>query len=77
MNMDNSKDINGLVFASNVASVAGAVYLYLKSSRDAGIFVGLWAPTILGLGSLANSNRAAASAAIAAHETASATNPTA
>ncbi|MBC8102669.1 MAG: hypothetical protein H7Z41_08790 [Cytophagales bacterium] len=54
-----NKDINGIVLASSVASIATAIYLYAKGQKDAGIFVGLWAPTILGLGSFINANRAA------------------
>jgi hypothetical protein len=55
-----NKDLNGIVLAASVVSIATSIYLYSKGSRDTGIFVGLWAPTFLGLGSFASANRAAA-----------------
>jgi hypothetical protein len=57
--MESGKEMNGVVLASSLVSIATAVYLYAKGSREAGIFVGLWAPTFLGLGSFFNANRAA------------------
>ena len=54
-----NKDLNGIVLAASVVSIATSIYLYSKGSRDTGIFVGLWAPTFLGLGSFASANRAA------------------
>jgi hypothetical protein len=32
------------------ASILGSAILFLRKNRDAGIFVGLWAPTILSMG---------------------------
>lgn len=54
-----SKDINGIVLASSVASIGISIYLYATGHKEAGIFVGLWAPTFLGLGSFLNATRAA------------------
>jgi hypothetical protein len=62
MSKESGKELNNLVLASSLASIATAVYLYTRGHHDTGIFVGLWAPTILGLGSLANANRAAEAA---------------
>ena len=55
-----NKDINGIVLASSVASIGISIYLYATGHKEAGIFVGLWAPTFLGLGSFVNATRAAA-----------------
>jgi hypothetical protein len=52
------KDINSIVLVASVASIAASIYLFGKGSRDTGIFVGLWAPTFLSLGSFANRNGA-------------------
>jgi hypothetical protein len=41
---------NDIVLASCLASIGIAIYLYTQGKREAGIFVGLWAPTILSLG---------------------------
>ena len=59
MNKDIGRDVNGLMLASSIVSIATAIYLFAKGSKEAGIFVGLWAPTFLGLGSFVNANRAA------------------
>ena len=45
------------VLVSSLASIALAVGLYLTGSKKGGIFVGLWAPTILGIGIYLNSDR--------------------
>jgi hypothetical protein len=47
-----------IVLASCLASIGVAIYLYSQGKRDAGIFVGLWAPTILSLGSFLQAGRA-------------------
>jgi hypothetical protein len=39
-----------VVLASCVVSIGLAIYLYAQGKREAGIFVGLWAPTLLSLG---------------------------
>lgn len=33
-----------------LVSILISLYLYLSGKREAGIFVGLWAPTVLNLG---------------------------
>ena len=50
------KNINSIVLVASAASIAASIYLYGKGSRDTGIFVGLWAPTFLSLGSFASRN---------------------
>jgi hypothetical protein len=39
-----------IAMALALASMIGAVTLFLRKSRESAIFVGLWAPTILTLG---------------------------
>ena len=56
MNQDTNNGRNELVLVSSLASIGLAVYLYASGKKDAGIFVGLWAPTILGLGSFVSAN---------------------
>ena len=63
MNKEGSSDLNGLVLASSVLSIGTAIYLFARGAKDAGIFVGLWAPTFLGLGAFVQANRAGAVAA--------------
>ena len=58
MNQDTNSGRNELVLVSSLASIALAIYLYASGKKDAGIFVGLWAPTILGLGSFMSANKA-------------------
>jgi hypothetical protein len=45
-----NKDIQGLIYGSCLASIAISIYLFVTGKKDTGIFIGLWAPTILGLG---------------------------
>jgi len=40
----------GIYVAGTLASILLSLSLYLTGRREAGIFVGLWAPTILNLG---------------------------
>ncbi|MDQ4126498.1 MAG: hypothetical protein M3151_00835 [Actinomycetota bacterium] len=45
--MDGGK---GFYVGGTVLSIVISLLLYLSGRREAGIFVGLWAPTILNLG---------------------------
>lgn len=58
-----NKDMRELVLASSLTSIVIAIYLYAKGHKEAGIFVGLWAPTILGLGSFVHDNQTTIAAA--------------
>lgn len=49
-----NKDVQGLIYGSCFVSIILAIYLFATGRRDTGIFVGLWAPTILGLGTFFN-----------------------
>ncbi len=40
-----------VILLSSAASIALSIYLFASGKRETGIFVGLWAPTFLGLGS--------------------------
>jgi len=51
MTREMDRATTNLVVASSVASIGLAIYLYARGEKQAAIFVGLWAPTILGLGS--------------------------
>lgn len=62
-----NNEVSSLVLATSLASIVTAIYLYTRGSKDAGIFVGLWAPTFLGLGSFFNATRAVTAAANAAN----------
>jgi len=50
-----NKDVEGLVYGASLVSIATAIYLFATGKKDTGIFVGLWAPTFLGLGTFFNS----------------------
>ena len=50
-----NKDVQLFVYGSSLISIAAAIYLFLSGKRDTGIFVGLWAPTILGFAAYFNS----------------------
>ena len=45
--MDGGK---GIYLGGTLLSIALSLVLYMTGRREAGIFVGLWAPTILNLG---------------------------
>lgn len=49
-----NKDVQGLIYGSSFVSIIVAIYLFVTGKKDLGIFVGLWAPTILGLGTFFN-----------------------
>ncbi len=40
----------GVYVGGTLLSILISIYLYASGKREAGIFVGLWAPTILNLG---------------------------
>ena len=40
----------GIYVAGTLISILLSLYLYLSGKRETGIFVGLWAPTVLSLG---------------------------
>ena len=40
----------GIYLGGTLLSILLSLYLYTTGKREAGIFVGLWAPTILDLG---------------------------
>ena len=46
------------VMATSLASIVLAIGLYASGNKKAGLFVGLWAPTILGIGTYLNSDKA-------------------
>ena len=46
-----TKDTQTLVLGASLISIFLSIYLFITGKRETGIFIGLWAPTILGLGS--------------------------
>lgn len=40
----------GIYVGGTLISILISLYLYLSGKRETGIFVGLWAPTVLSLG---------------------------
>jgi len=40
----------GIYVGGTLLSILLALYLYMSGRRETGIFVGLWAPTVLNLG---------------------------
>lgn len=54
-----NKEVNGFVLTASLASIATAIFLYARGNKEAGIFVGLWAPTFLGLATVYNGYQAA------------------
>lgn len=55
-----NKQNNDLVLAASLASIVTSVCLYASGRKEIGVFVGLWAPTFLSLGSFLNEAGAAA-----------------
>ena len=49
------KDVQGLVYGASLVSIVMAIYMFATGKKDTGIFIGLWAPTFLGLGTFFNS----------------------
>lgn len=54
-----NQQLNGVVLASSVASIGLSIYLFAKKEHHTAIFVGLWAPTFLALGSFLQATTAA------------------
>jgi hypothetical protein len=52
-----NKDVQALIYGSSLLSIVAAIYIFVSGKRDLGIFVGLWAPTILSLGVFFNTER--------------------
>ena len=50
-----NKDVQGLVYGASLVSIVMAIYMFATGKKDTGIFIGLWAPTFLGLGTFFNS----------------------
>jgi hypothetical protein len=57
-----NKQNNDIILAASLLSIATSIYLYASGRKEAGIFVGLWAPTFLGLGSFLNEARSVGTA---------------
>ncbi|MBV9849134.1 MAG: hypothetical protein JO250_05535 [Armatimonadetes bacterium] len=49
-----NKDVQGLIYGASLVSIILAIYMFVTGKRDTGIFIGLWAPTFLGLGTFFN-----------------------
>lgn len=45
----------GIYIAGTLISIVLSLYLFLSGKRETGIFVGLWAPTVLQLGEVLTS----------------------
>lgn len=50
-----NKDVEGLVYGASLLSIVISIYLFATGKKETGIFIGLWAPTFLGLGTFFNS----------------------
>ncbi len=50
-----NKDVQALIYGASLVSIVLSIVTFLRGKRDAGIFIGLWAPTFLGLGTYFNS----------------------
>jgi hypothetical protein len=44
------EDLQGIVLTSSLISIVLSIMLFATGKRETGIFIGLWAPTIMGLG---------------------------
>ena len=49
-----NKDAQALIYAASAVSIIASICLFARGKRDTAIFVGLWAPTLLGLGTYFN-----------------------
>jgi hypothetical protein len=49
-----NKDLQGLVYGASLVSIVMSIYMFATGKKDTGIFIGLWAPTFLGLGTFFN-----------------------
>ena len=54
-----NKDLQGLIYGASVVSIITAIYMYATGKKDTGIFIGLWAPTFLALGTFYNTEKQA------------------
>lgn len=50
-----NKELHSVVYGASIISIFLSVYLFVSGKKDVGIFIGLWAPTFLGLGTFYNS----------------------
>ena len=48
-----------LIFIAAVLSLVVSIYLWFSGQKDAGLFVGIWVPSILSLGSYLKSSQSA------------------
>ena len=55
-----NKDVQGLVYGASLVSILMAIIMFATGKKDTGIFIGLWAPTFLGLGTFFNTEVAPA-----------------
>ena len=55
-----NKDVQGLIYGASIVSIITAIYMYATGKKDTGIFIGLWAPTFLSLGTFFNTEYRAA-----------------
>lgn len=49
-----NKDLQALVYGASLVSIVMSIYMFATGKKDTGIFIGLWAPTFLGLGTFFN-----------------------
>lgn len=49
-----NKDLQGLIYGASLVSIVMSIYMFATGKKDTGIFIGLWAPTFLGLGTFFN-----------------------
>ena len=49
-----NKDVQGLIYGASLVSIVMAIYMFATGKKDTGIFIGLWAPTFLSLGTFFN-----------------------
>ena len=50
-----NKDVQALVYGASLVSIVLSIVTFMRGKRDTAIFIGLWAPTFLGLGTYFNS----------------------
>ncbi len=55
--MTMNKDVQGLIYGASMVSIIMAIYMFATGKRDTGIFIGLWAPTFLSMGTFFNTER--------------------
>ena len=51
-----NKDLQAFIYGTSLFSITASVILFARGRRDSAIFVGLWAPTILALGTFFNTD---------------------